>query len=97
MMRKESSGKPQGLVGRDSSTAIQKPYLLTEKEVAKMLGFSVRTCQAWRARGGGPRFVKISSRCVRYRREDLDTWIEERLRRSTSDDGSAEVLRKAPG
>ncbi len=61
--------------------------LLTEKEAAKVLGFSVRTLQGWRCRGGGPQFVRISHSCIRYRREDLDGWIESRLRYSTSDDG----------
>jgi len=61
--------------------------LLTEKQTSRLLGFSVRTLQAWRVRGGGPRFVKVSARCVRYRQSDLDRWIEERLRTSTSDQG----------
>ncbi|HTG34971.1 MAG TPA: helix-turn-helix domain-containing protein [Thermoanaerobaculia bacterium] len=61
--------------------------LKTEKEAAGLLGFSVRTLQAWRVRGGGPQFVKVSARCVRYRLTDLDSWVEERLRRSTSDRG----------
>jgi len=62
-------------------------HLLTEKEAAKVLGFSVRTLQGWRYRGGGPRFVRISKGCIRYRQEDLNHWVESRLRWSTSDDG----------
>lgn len=62
-------------------------HLLTEKEAAKILGFSIRTLQNWRHRGGGPRFVRVSKGCIRYRREDLEAWVEERLRWSTSDDG----------
>ena len=61
--------------------------LLTEKEAAQLLKFSVRSFQAWRVKGGGPRFVKVSARCVRYRPSDLEAWVEERLRRSTSDQG----------
>lgn len=68
---------------QDRSAAL----LMTEKEAALLLDFSVRTLQAWRVRGGGPRFVKVSARCVRYRQSDLDSWVEERLRRSTSDRG----------
>jgi hypothetical protein len=30
----------------------------------------------------------MSSRCLRYRRSDIDRWIVENLRRSTSDPGS---------
>jgi predicted DNA-binding transcriptional regulator AlpA len=62
----------------------KKPLLIDEKEAAKLLGFSPRTLQAWRVNGGGPAFVHVSSRCVRYRREDLDEWITERLRTSTA-------------
>ena len=65
------------------------PLLLAEKEAAKILGFSERTLQKWRNSGGGPRFVRISARAVRYRQVDLDSWIEERIRTSTSDPGNA--------
>jgi len=74
--------------GEPSPTKQPESILLTEKQAARVLGFSPRTLQAWRVRGGGPAFVHVSARCVRYRREDLETWISERLRISTSDDGS---------
>ena len=71
----------------DEATRTARSQLLSEKETASELGFSVRTLQAWRVRGGGPSFVKVSARCVRYRQSDLDSWVEERIRRSTSDRG----------
>jgi hypothetical protein len=49
--------------------------LLTERQAAILLGHPVRTLQAWRYRGGGPKFVK-ASRSIRYRRRDLIAWIE---------------------
>ena len=52
--------------------------LIDEREAANFLGYSVRALQNWRVRGGGPRFVKVSGRSVRYRRRDLIAWIEER-------------------
>ena len=58
--------------------------LVDEKEAASILCYSVRALQNWRHRGGGPRFVKVSSRSVRYRRSDLAAWIEERIVSSTS-------------
>jgi predicted DNA-binding transcriptional regulator AlpA len=61
--------------------------LFTEAEAANYLKFTPRALQAWRCRGGGPRFVKVSARAVRYRQEDLDHWVETRLRTSTSDPG----------
>ena len=65
------------------------PLLLTEKEVAQATGFSTRTLQKWRMIGEGPPFVRISARAIRYRRVDIDEWINSRLRTSTSDPGDA--------
>lgn len=49
--------------------------LLTEAQAADHLNLSVRTLQAWRSRGFGPPFIR-AGRAVRYRRADLDRWIE---------------------
>ncbi len=59
--------------------------LINEHEAADYIGHSVRALQNWRVRGGGPKFVKISHRSIRYRRCDLNKWIESRLVRSTSE------------
>ena len=61
--------------------------LLFEAEVAYLAASSVRTLQAWRISGGGPPFVALSRRAVRYRRRDVLAWMEARLRKSTSDPG----------
>ena len=62
---------------------------LTETEVARLLGISPRTLQAWRHRGGHtPPFLKLG-RTVRYRLGDVKEWLRERKRRSTSDPGPA--------
>ena len=61
--------------------------LIGEKSAAKFVDLSVRSIQGYRSKGGGPRFVKISSRCVKYRRIDLREWVEARVRTSTSDTG----------
>lgn len=53
--------------------------LLRQEEVAKMLNVSPRVLEAWRCRGGGPTFVKISARCVRYRRDDVERFIADHL------------------
>lgn len=63
--------------------------LLSEKQAAGVLGLSIRTLQSWRLRGGGPMFVK-AGRAVRYRTADLERWVEERRRESTSGTGSHE-------
>ena len=60
-----------------NSTALDD-RLIDEKEAARFLCYSVRALQNWRHRGGGPRFVKVSARSVRYRKSDLLMWIEDR-------------------
>jgi hypothetical protein len=58
--------------------------LINEVEAAKFLGYTVRALQNWRVRGGGPVFIKVSARSVRYRRRDLITWADELAVTSTS-------------
>lgn len=60
--------------------------LLKQNQAASLLGVSERTLECWRSRGGGPPFVKISRRAVRYRRQDIDQWVGERVQRSTSEE-----------
>jgi hypothetical protein len=67
---------------------ITSKLLLTEEEAAELIGFTPRFLQERRFRGGGPKFVKVSARAIRYRPEDLRAWAVERLRTSTSDMGS---------
>ncbi len=59
--------------------------LVDEWVAAEFVHVVARTMQGWRQKGGGPRFVRVSARCVRYRRIDLKQWADERLRTSTSD------------
>lgn len=53
--------------------------LLTTAEAASYINYTPRFLEARRIRGGGPKFVRISGRAVRYRLEDLNDWIESRL------------------
>lgn len=54
--------------------------LLPPKTVASMLSVSVRALEAWRYRGEGPPFIRISARCVRYRRSAIEAWLNHRHR-----------------
>ena len=60
--------------------------LLDEKEAAVLLNISVKTLQARRSKGGGPRFVKLG-RSVRYAMSELKAYVSESQRTSTSDSG----------
>ena len=61
--------------------------LINEKAAAAFLGVEGRTLQSYRQRGGGPKYIALSSRCLRYRRIWLLEWTEARVRTSTSDPG----------
>ncbi len=52
--------------------------LLPQKRVATLLSVSPRALEAWRMRGVGPPFIRISKRCVRYRRRDVEAWLAAR-------------------
>ena len=58
--------------------------LITERDAADFLGYTMRALQNWRVRGGGPVYVKVSNRSIRYRRRDLQAWIESKLAEHTS-------------
>ena len=67
-----------------SPPAENMDQLMDEREAASILCYSVRALQNWRHRGGGPKFIKVSARSVRYRRRDLMDWIEARTVAHTS-------------
>ncbi|MFV2044147.1 MAG: helix-turn-helix transcriptional regulator [Anaerolineales bacterium] len=61
--------------------------LLCTKEAARYLSVSKAFLERDRWAGARIPFVKIGSRAVRYRRADLDAYIERQIRMSTSDRG----------
>lgn len=61
---------------------------LNNSEAAAYLGLKAATLEKWRVVGSGPPFVKIG-RLVRYRKEDLDAFMQVRIRNSTSDTGES--------
>jgi predicted DNA-binding transcriptional regulator AlpA len=64
-----------------------KKRVMRTKEAAEYCQSSKSTFEKLRLTGGGPVYSKIGRRVV-YRVEDLDAWLDENRRRSTSDDGS---------
>ncbi len=59
--------------------------MINEQKAGEFIGYTTRALQNWRLRGGGPMFVKVSGRSVRYRRRDLIQWAESLLVASTSE------------
>lgn len=58
--------------------------LMTEHQAAAYTGHSVSAYRKWRYTGEGPRYAKLGA-SVRYRKRDLDEWIEANLVESTSE------------
>jgi excisionase family DNA binding protein len=57
---------------------------LTPLKAAKYLGISEASLRLWRSEGKGPRHFRAGEKLVRYRRADLDAWIEARLSAPTT-------------
>jgi excisionase family DNA binding protein len=62
--------------------------LLTVKEAADCLRLSASTLNRLRVSGGGPRYTKLAGK-VLYDAADLDDWIEDGKRGSTSEGRAA--------
>lgn len=62
------------------------------RQAAAMTGLSPATLETYRCRGGGPRFVRYGHGgrgAVRYRVDELLSWMEKRTVASTSEGGVA--------
>ncbi|WP_417538687.1 helix-turn-helix transcriptional regulator [Marinobacter sp.] len=58
--------------------------LLNTKQAAEFLGVSCAFLERDRCYTGRIRFIKVGSRAVRYRPDDLNQFIENQIRTSTS-------------
>ncbi|HZD23282.1 MAG TPA: helix-turn-helix domain-containing protein [Acidimicrobiia bacterium] len=54
------------------------PRLLSAQEVADYLGVPITTIYNWRHRSQGPPGLRVG-RHLRYRRRDVEAWIERQL------------------
>ncbi|MGN6607170.1 MAG: helix-turn-helix transcriptional regulator [Jatrophihabitans sp.] len=62
--------------------------LLDITTAAHALGVPIATLRWWRHTGIGPHSFKIG-RHAKYRRIDIDAWLEQQLRNSRDGDGTA--------
>lgn len=53
---------------------------MTPRETAAYIGVSVETVRGWMRKRTGPAFTRVGYRTVRYRRSDVDGWMEKRKR-----------------
>lgn len=54
-----------------SMTTKNLDQLLTKTQAADLICYSPRALQNWRLRGGGPPYIKVSARSIRYQRRDI--------------------------
>ena len=62
-------------------------HLLTEKAAAVLLSISVSSLQKYRVLGGGPAYLRIGTKRVRYRRSDLIEWLQGCTHANTTEEG----------
>lgn len=58
--------------------------ILNTREAAEYVRLAKPTLEHYRIKGDGPVFLRLGS-AVRYRKTDLDEWLNGRRFRSTSD------------
>lgn len=61
--------------------------ILSSKELEQLTGLKRRFWESRRIKGDSPPFIRISDKCIRYRWGDVLQWFEQRMRKSTSDQG----------
>jgi excisionase family DNA binding protein len=52
--------------------------LMTEEQVAKLLAVSWHTVYRLRVSGEGPPWIRVGKRAIRYRRRDVERWLQRR-------------------
>jgi hypothetical protein len=78
------------IVSRGEDAAVDADHLLSlldVEAVARILNCSISILNKWRLLGKGPRFVRVGA-LVRYRPADVQAFIAEGVRTSTSKESS---------
>ena len=84
----DSSGPSPGSATGCAWQALPNPnQLLSRDEIQQEYNIPRRWLELAALSGGGPPFVRISRRMVRYQRGVLERWIADRTRMSTADLG----------
>lgn len=69
--------------------------VVDEQGASLIVGLAPATLRCMRTRGGGPPFVRISGRCVRYVVADLRKYVADRTVQNTAQRSEAERAAKA--
>jgi predicted DNA-binding transcriptional regulator AlpA len=77
-MNKIMSATSQTETNRENSDISGQRRLLSRDEIQAEYGISRRWLELAAISGEGPPFIKVSSRMVRYRRNQLEKWLNDR-------------------
>jgi hypothetical protein len=72
----QNNGRVDGQYDRAANGSMSPAGMLNQEEAARFLKVQPRTLESWRQRRIGPRFIRYSMRCVRYRTQDLQAWLD---------------------
>jgi len=67
--------KPNRRITQTTQALIDE--LLRPEQAALLLKVSRSGLLKWRMRGMGPKYLKLAGKAVRYRRSDLEAWLEQ--------------------
>ena len=62
--------------------------LLSQRQLADILGVSCRTIEGWRRDGTGPEYCRINGRLVRYRLGTVLEWVQSHSFKSIAEEKS---------
>jgi excisionase family DNA binding protein len=65
--------------GSPQSPVLPLTRLLTTEDVAEITGLSPETLAQWRWLKKEIPYVRLGTKCVRYRQSDIDAWLAKRL------------------
>lgn len=65
--------------------------ILRTPAAAEYCGLSASTFEKMRLTGAGPTFRRLTKRAIGYDVADLDTWLSQHSRHSTSDHGGRDA------
>ncbi len=57
--------------------------LMSQDEVAELLGVHPSTLGNWREKGIGPPFLRMEGKLIRYVVEDVRAWVESQREKAT--------------
>ena len=74
---------------KETAPTLLPSPLLTTPQVADWLGLRPQTLDRWRMNGEGPPFLSINGRAVRYRKADVDAYLDASLCANTLEAGAS--------